>query len=61
LQEKAEPVLLEDKLNVAPVWLVREAGPDTIDATGGVVSMVQLDEAGCETFPAGSFAVTANV
>src|SRR5438067_13730379 len=61
LQEKVEPASFEEKLKVAPVWLVRGGGPEAIDATGGVVSIVQANEAGAETLPAGSLAVTVSV
>src|SRR5438128_6181155 len=61
LQEKVEPGLFEEKVNVALVWFVGDAGPDETVATGGVRSMVHVNDAGAETLPAGSVAVTAKV
>jgi predicted aconitase with swiveling domain len=54
------PVLLELKLNVAPVAFVGFAGPEPIVITGAVVSIVHVLVA-LPVLPAGSVAVTVNV
>ena len=60
-QENVEPALVEEKPNDALLWLVTAAGAEMIVATGAVVSMAQVNDAGAETLPAGSVAVTAKV
>ena len=58
LQLKVEPAWLDMKEKLAVVWFVGLAGEAVIVATGGVRSTVQAKEAGTETFPAASVAVT---
>jgi len=61
LQLNVEPALLDVKEKLAVVWLVGFAGEAVMVATGVVRSIVQLEEAGVDTLPAGSVAVTVKV
>ena len=61
LHEKVAEASFDDNANVALVSFVKGAGPAPIDAMGGVVSMVQVNDAGAETFPAASLAVSVSV
>ena len=51
----------EAKANVALVWLVSAGGPERMAAAGGMPSIVQAKNAGEETLPARSAALTAKV
>ena len=57
-QLNVEPALLELKDNVAVVWFVRAGGAAVMVRTGAVRSIVQVKEAGLDTLPVGSVAVT---
>ena len=61
LHAKVEPAFVEAKVNVALARLTIAGSAEVIDTTGATVSIVQPDDAGEETFPAGSVAVTAKV
>ena len=58
VQLNVEPASLELKENVAVVWFDRAGGAAVMLTTGGVRSIVQVNEAGLDTFPVGSVAVT---
>jgi len=60
LHEKVAGASFDASANVALVSFVKDAALVSIDATGGVVSTVQVNDAGAETFPIVSVAVTEN-
>ena len=58
LHSNVEPDSLLLNVAVAVVWLVGLDGPESIEASGGVVSIVQFQYAGLPVLPAWSVALT---